>query len=237
MAAIGRPSCPTPPASRRARKTGAERRTSPDWAGAPRAPATAGDQRPRRRPRSVASGFSQKMARPRAARRRPRCGGPPSGCRSRRHRSAPSARRGRPPPRPRTPRQNPRLGVSLRSSTTAMSASITPASIIACSPSPWAQAISPVPANPIAQHAPDTTGTAGTEHAHGDRDDPVTLYRSRKGTIDRLRASSGKSASMHTTIGIPRREQHALRPPAGRGRRAGRPLQVDGPVQHDPRAC
>jgi hypothetical protein len=44
---------------------------------------------------------------------------------------------------------NRRARSSLRSNTTDKPAPMAPASIIARSPSPWAQAISPAPANPI----------------------------------------------------------------------------------------
>ena len=119
---------PTRTRSRRARKTGADRSTRPDCAGTP-----AGGHRVDQRAaaaRSVASGFSQKTARPAAS-------GCVDGLAVGRRRGADpdrvAAARPRRPRRPRPRRRRTALGEparparSLRSWTAAMAASITPA--------------------------------------------------------------------------------------------------------------
>ena len=144
-----RPSVPPATRSRRARKTGALRSTSPHWLGTPdAATASTSDWAPAR---STASGFSQKTARPAEGPRRRRGGAPRSACRPRRHRSAgpPRRRRRRPGRSAPTASAKPRARRSRGRGPRRWRRRSRPPSIIALRPSPWAQAMRPVPTKPI----------------------------------------------------------------------------------------
>ena len=77
-----------------------------------------------------------------------------SGCTPTRRHSARAPRPHSTPPPPRSPPRSPAARSSSRSCTATTDASTTPARIMACRPMAWAQAITPVPTNPILDHGP-----------------------------------------------------------------------------------